>query len=164
MSSLSFRLALFTASTAFLALPASAAVVNCEGSFGTVLSTTAVTPGGPDKVELDQKVRLDRLSSKDPVCNDATLTLFEQSASYPDRGDYKIYGVLQTRTGDKAFVLFAGAWDVVMQDGKFAAAPFEAKGEILGGTGKLEGIKGTVVHKGKVTPAEGGRYTLQLTY
>ena len=54
-----------------------------------------------------------------------------------------------------------GKWDVVMKDGKFAEAPFQAEGKVLGGTGKLEKAGGTVRHAGKAT-SEGGTYSLTL--
>ena len=52
-------------------------------------------------------------------------------------------------------VEFAGKWDVVSKDGKFAEAPFQGDGKVVGGTGKLEKAGGTVHHAGKVT-SEGG--------
>ena len=63
--------------------------------------------------------------------------------------------------GDKAFLEFAGKWDVVTKAEKFVEAPFAAEGKLVGGTGKLEKIGGTVRHWGKVT-GEGGRYSIEL--
>ena len=69
--------------------------------------------------------------------------------------------MLAAPNGDKALVEFAGKWDVVTKDGRFAEAPFQAEGKVLGGTGKLEKAGGTVRHAGRVTGA-GGTYSLTL--
>jgi hypothetical protein len=145
-------------------LLASAAVaadkkVVLEGKFGQVQSEQSVKPGyGP---ELGQKVRVDQLTSGDPEWNGSTITLYEHSVSYPATGTYAIYGVLAAPSGDKAFLEFAGKWDVVTKAEKFVEAPFAAEGKLVGGTGKLEKIGGTVRHWGKVT-GEGGRYSIEL--
>jgi hypothetical protein len=140
------RIAIAVASVAMLASAAGAAdkKVVMEGKFGEVRSEQNVKPGyGP---ELGQKVRVDQLAS----------------VSYPDKGTYAIYGVLAAPSGDKAFLEFSGKFDVVTKDGKFAEAPFAADGKVVGGTGKLEKIRGTLRHSGKVTPDEGGRYSIEL--
>jgi hypothetical protein len=130
-----------------------------EGKFGQVQSEQSVMPGyGP---ELGQKVRVDQLTSGDADWNGSTITLYEHSVSYPATGTYAIYGVRAAPSGDKAFLEFAGTWDVVTKDGKFVEAPFAAEGKLVGGTGKLEKISGTLRHSGKVT-GEGGRYTIEM--
>ena len=148
---------------ALLVSPAQAAEkkVTLEGKFGQVMSSQKTKPEVPGAPELAQNVRLDQLTSSDPAWNGATLTLHEHSESFADRGLYKVYGVLATPGGDKALVEFAGTWDVVMKDGKFAEAPFRAEGKVIGGTGKLEKAGGMVHHAGKVT-SEGGTYSLTL--
>src|ERR671929_2199408 len=144
---------------ALLASPAQAAgkQVTLEGKFGQVMSSQKVKPEVPGAPELAQNVRLDQLTSGDPDWNGATLTLYEHSESFPSYGLYKVYGVLAAPGGDKALVEFAGKWDVVMKDGKFAEAPFQGDGKVLGGTGKLANTSGTVHHAGKAT-SEGGTY------
>jgi hypothetical protein len=132
-----------------------------EGKFGKVESEQSVKPGyGP---ELGQKVRVDQLTSGDPDWNGSTMTLYEHSVSHPTNGTYAIYGVLAAPSGDTAYLEFAGKWDVVTKDGKFAEAPFAAEGKIVGGTGKLEKISGTVRHSGKVVAGEGGRYSIEMS-
>ena len=154
------RIGMTVASVAMLASAATAAdkKVVIEGKFGEVRSEQNVKPGyGP---ELGQKVRVDQLASSDPEWNGSTITLYEHSVSRPDTGTYAIYGGLAVPSADKAFLEFSGKWDVVKKDGKFAEAPFAADGKVVGGTGKLEKISGTLRHSGKVT-GEGGRYSLK---
>lgn len=136
--------------------------IRAEGKFGDIQSKTTASPGGAAKVELAQQVRRDRLSSSDPEFDGATLTAFEQMASFPDRGDYEIYGVIETNAGDHLYLVFNGSWTNVVKDGQYVESPFAAKGNILGGTGKLADLKGAVQHQGTYTPAEGGRYRLEL--
>jgi hypothetical protein len=156
------RMGLTVASVVMLASAAAAAdkKVVMQGKFGEVRSEQNVKPGyGP---ELGQKVRVDQLASSDAEWNGSTITVYEHSVSYPDKGTYAIYGVLAVPSGDKAFVEFSGKFDVVTKDGKFAEAPFAAHGKVVGGTGKLEKISGTLRHSGKVTPDEGGRYSIEM--
>ena len=155
------RLSVTVASFALLACAAMAAEkkIVVEGVFGQVQSEQSVKPGyGP---ELGQKVRIDQLTSGDPEWSGSTITLYEHTVSYPTTGTYAIYGVLAAPNGDKAFLEFAGKWDVVTKDGKFVEAPLAAGGKLVGGTGKLEKIIGTIRHAGKVT-GEGGRYTIEM--
>ena len=155
------RIGVAAAAVALLTSAAAAAdkKVVMQGKFGEVQSEQNVKPGyGP---ELGQKVRVDQLASSDPDWNGSTITLYEHSVSYPDTGTYAVYGVLAAPSGDKAFLEFAGKWDVVKKDGKFVEAPFAADGKVVGGTGKLEKISGTLRHSGKVT-GEGGRYSIEM--
>jgi hypothetical protein len=122
-----------------------------EGKFGQVVSNSLSKLDPPADVELAQEVRVDHLTSADPEWNDATLTVYEQNLSYPSHGSSRAYGVINTKTGDTAYLESSGKWDVVNRDGKFFEAPFEGQGRLLGGTGKLQGISGPVVVKGKVS-------------
>jgi len=88
--------------------------------------------------------------------------VYEHSVSYPGSGTYAIYGVLVAPSGDKAFLEFAGKFDVLTKDGKFAEAPYAADGKVVGGTGKLEKISGTLRHSGKVSAGEGARYSIEM--
>ena len=134
-----------------------------EGKFGRVISELASKLDPPADVELAQEVRVDHLTSADPEWNDATLTVYEQNLSYPSHGDSRAYGVINTKTGDTAYMELAGKWDVVNRDGKFFEAPFEGQGRLLGGTGKLQGISGPVVVKGRVTADQVGAYSVEMT-
>ena len=131
-----------------------------EGKFGQVQSEQSAKTGyGP---ELGQKVRVDRLTSGDSNWNGSTITVYEHSVSFPANGTYVIYGVLAAPSGDKAYLEFAGKWDVVTKDGKFAEAPFSADGKLVGGTGTLEKIRGNVRQSGKVIAGEGGHYSIEM--
>lgn len=144
--------------------PAGAAdqTVVLQGRFGRVVSNTISKLPPPADVELGQEVRVDDLTSADPDWNDATLTLFEQNLSYPSRGTYRLYGVLNTKSGAMAYLELAGKWDVVMRDGRFAEAPFDGQGRLLGGTGNLQGISGTATVNGKVDAEQNATYSLEL--
>ena len=133
-----------------------------EGKFGRIVSNTISKLDVPADVELGQEVRVDHLTSADPDWNDATLTLYEQNLSYPSHGTYRAYGVINTKTGDTAYMELAGKWDVVNRDGKFFEAPFDGQGKLLGGTGKLQGISGPVVLKGKVSADQVGTYAVEM--
>jgi hypothetical protein len=134
-----------------------------ESRFGDVKSEQGVKTGLPNGVELGQKVRVDPIESADPAFHGATITLYEHSESFPADGRYRVWGVIDTRSGDKAFIEYSGTWTVETRDGKFAAAPFAAKGTILGGTGALSTLAGTVAQSGRVTPETGGIYRIELT-
>src|SRR5262245_441000 len=132
-----------------------------EGKFGKEQSEQTVKPGyGP---ELGQKVRVDQLTSGDPEWNGSNITVYEHSVSHPTAGTDAIYGVLSAPGGDKAYLEFAGKWDVVMKEGKFAEAPFSAEGKVVGGSGKLEKMTGKVRQSGKVVAGDGGRYSIEIT-
>ena len=133
-----------------------------EGKFGRIVSNSISKLESPADVELGQEVRVDHLTSADPDWNDATLTFYEQNLSYASNGTYRAYGVINTGTGDTAYMEFAGKWDVVNRDGKFFEAPFEGQGKLLGGTGKLQGIGGSVVIKGRVSADQGGTYSAEM--
>ena len=154
----------FVLVTVMVSAPAIAEEVVLSGKFGQVLSSTTASPEMPKSIKLEQKVRVDQLTSANPDWNGAELILYEHSVSFPAYGTYKIYGVLESKNGDKVFMQFAGKWDVVSKDGEFVEAPFEAKGDLLGGTGKFQGISGPVLHKGKVTPSEGGVYRIEFSF
>lgn len=134
-----------------------------EGKFGQVVSNAISKPGGPDDLELGQEVRVDNLASADPEWDGATIIVYEQNLSYPSHGSYRSYGLVHTRAGDVAYVELAGTWDIVTQNGQFVDAPFEAKGRFVGGTGKLEGLNGSVVVKGKVDGKQVGTYSAEIT-
>ncbi len=134
-----------------------------DGKFGQVVSNAISKPGAPNDIELGQEVRVDSLDSADPEWDGATITVYEQSLSYPSRGSYRSYGLIHTKSGDVAYVELAGKWDVVTRDGKFVAAPFEGSGQLVGGTGKLEGLRGPVVVKGQVDGNQGGTYSVEIT-
>jgi hypothetical protein len=134
-----------------------------EGKFGRVVSNSLSKLDLPADVELGQEVRVDHLTSTDPDWNDATLTVYEQNLSYPSHGTYRAYGVINTKTDDTAYMELAGKWDVVNRDGKFFEAPLDGQGKLLGGTGKLQGISGPVVVKGKVSADQVGAYSVEMT-
>ncbi len=134
-----------------------------DGKFGQVISNVISKPGAPGDLELGQEVRVDTLASADPDWDGATVTVYEQNLSYPSHGSYRSYGVIHTRTGDLAYVEFAGKWEIATRDGQFVAAPFEASGQLVGGTGKLEGLSGPMVVKGKVDGDRGGTYSAEIT-
>jgi hypothetical protein len=158
-------LALVCALTLGVAAPAQADEKKfvVEGKFGQVVSNAISKPGGPDDLEIGQEVRVDNVRSADPEWDGATITVYEQNLSYPSHGSYRSYGLVHTRAGDVAYVELAGTWDVVMQNGQFVDAPFEAKGRFVGGTGKLEGLTGSVVVKGKVDGKQVGTYSAEIT-
>jgi hypothetical protein len=133
-----------------------------EGKFGRVVSNSLSKLDPPADVELAQEVRVDHLTSADPDWNDATLTVYEQNLSYPSHGTYRAYGVINTKTGDTAYIELTGKWDVVNRDGKFSEAPFDGQGKLLGGTGKLQGISGPVVVKGRVSAEQVGTYSVEM--
>lgn len=133
-----------------------------NGRFGQIVSEAVSKPGSPQDVELGQEVRVDPLASSDPDWDGATVTIYEQSLSYPSHGTYRSYGVINTKTGDKAFVELDGKWDVANRDGQAAEASFEGQGKVVGGTGKLEGISGPLTVKGTVKDGEGGRYSVTI--
>jgi len=133
-----------------------------ESKFGEVKSEQGVKLGTPNGLELGQKVRVDPIKSSEAAFDGASITLYEHSESFPADGRYRVYGVIDTKGGDKAFIEYTGNWTVETKDGKFAAAPFAAKGTIIGGTGALAALKGTVEQSGKVTPETGGVYKIVL--
>lgn len=133
-----------------------------EGKFGRVVSNTISKLDLPADVELAQEVRVDHLTSADPEWNDATLTVYEQNLSYPSHGTSRAYGVINTKAGDTAYMELTGNWDVVNRDGKFFEAPFDGQGKLLGGTGKLQGISGPVVVKGRVSADQAGTYAVEM--
>ena len=103
-----------------------------EGKFGRIVSNTISKLDVPADVELGQEVRVDHLTSADPDWNDATLTLYEQNLSYPSHGTYRFYGVINTKTGDTAYMELAGKWDVVNRDGKFRVSCLAAPANFRG--------------------------------
>ena len=134
-----------------------------EGKFGQVVSNAFSKLDPPADVELAQEVRVDHLTSADPEWNDATLTVYEQNLSYPSHGTTRAYGIINTKAGDTAYLELVGKWDVVNREGKFFEAPFEGQGRLLGGTGKLQGISGPAVVKGKVSADQVGTYSVEMT-
>jgi hypothetical protein len=134
-----------------------------EGKFGQVVSNAISKPGGPDDLEIGQEVRVDNITSADPAWDGATITVYEQNLSYPSHGTYRSYGLIHTKAGDVGYVELAGKWDVVMRDGQFVEAPFEGAGRFVGGTGKLEGLSGSVTVKGKVDGKQVGTYSAEFT-
>ncbi len=134
-----------------------------DGKFGQVISNVVSKPGAPNDLELGQEVRVDSLASADPDWDGATITVYEQNLSYPSHGSYRSYGVIHTKAGDVAYVELAGKWDIATREGQFVAAPFEASGQLVGGTGKLEGLSGPIVVKGKVDGDQGGTYSAEIT-
>jgi hypothetical protein len=146
------------------AAPAQAAdgTIVLEGKFGEVKQEHKVTVDDPAGVEMLLKVRVDQLTSSDPDFQDATITMYEYGENASGAGTYRVYGVISAAAG-KAIVEYTGSWSAVMKDGEFVEAPFSAEGKVVGGTGAFENISGTLKQSGKVTPAEGGVYTLELT-
>ena len=134
-----------------------------DGKFGQIVSNVISKPGSPADLELGQEVRVDTLASADPDWDGATVTIYEQNLSYPSHGSYRSYGLIHIKTGDIAYVELVGKWDVVTRDGQFVTAPFEAAGQLVGGTGKLEGISGPVVVKGQIDRNQGGKYSAEIT-
>lgn len=134
-----------------------------EGKFGQVVSNAISKPGGPDDLELGQEVRVDSLASADPEWDGATITVYEQNLSYPSHGSYRSYGLIRTKSGDVAYVELAGKWDITTRDGQFVDAPFEAAGRFVGGSGRLQGLSGSVLVKGKVDGKQVGSYSAEIT-
>jgi hypothetical protein len=134
-----------------------------DGKFGQIISDSISRPPFTEGVELGQEVRIDNLKSSDPDWDGATATIYEQNLSYPTNGTNRSFVVLDTPSGDKAFMEFTGKWDVVRRDGQFVEAPFAGEGKLTGGTGKLQAIAGSVVVRGKVTPENAGEYSVEIT-
>ena len=155
---------LLVAATVTAAVPAQAdqKKIVVDGKFGQVVSESVSKPGAPDDLELGQEVRVDSLTSADPDWDGATITLYEQNLSYPSHGSYRSYGLVRTKSGDTAYLQLEGKWDIVMRDGQFEAAPFEGSGRVIGGTGKLEGLSGQVMVKGKVDSDRAGGYSVEI--
>jgi len=159
------RLALLCAMLAATAPPARSEEkkIVLDGKFGQVVSNVISKPGSPEDLELGQEVRVDSVASADPDWDGATITVYEQNLSYPSHGSYRSYGTIHTKAGDVAYLELTGKWNVVTRDGRFVAAPFEAAGKLVGGTGKLDGISGAVLVKGQVDVEKGGAYSAEIT-
>ncbi len=157
----------FTAAVCLLSLTSWAVATErkivLDGKFGQIISDSISRPPFTEGVELGQEVRIDNLKSSDPEWDGTTATVYEQNLSYPSNGTNRSFIVLDTPAGDKAFLEFAGKWDVVRRDGQFVEAPFTGEGKLTGGTGKLQAIAGSVVVKGKVTPENTGEYSVEIT-
>jgi len=138
-----------------------------HGSFGTTTARFETPVGDAAGHTLSQQVRVDPLSSNDPNWDGLTNTIHEQLDGYPTAGTYRIYGEFADPTNPsrgKAFGFIQGKFTVTNDgSGNFVEANFEAKGHFIGGTGDFAGIRGKIVQKGSITPADGGRYTLTLT-
>lgn len=161
-----FCCAAFLAATSTPFAQAAEKKIVLNGKFGQIVSDSIAKPGFPEgehDVELGQEVRIDSLASDDPEWDGAKVTVYEQNLSYPSHGTYRTFGLISNKAGETAFLELDGKWNVVSRDGKFVEAPFDGQGKLLGGTGKLAGVSGSVLVKGNIGADATGAYSVEIT-
>jgi hypothetical protein len=130
--------ALLTVAMALPALAAEKRSLTYSTRFGPVLSRTSAAPGDRPNHEIVQTVREDMTSSSNPDWDGVPLLNYSQSDLVSGSGSVSGYAVRTHRNGDKTFYRFSGKIDAAAE-----GSTGNGTVELIGGTGRFSGAKGT---------------------
>ena len=132
---------------------AKAETMDCSRSQKSVrfISNQVIEPGDrPDRL-MDQYVRVDLLSSKNPEWDGAEQFLYNQSDSVRGSGSHRGYSKTTLKSGEKVWIKYEGVHHRT-KGGEAWEIPFEGVFTIVSGTGKYNAIRGGGYYWGTLTP------------
>ena len=126
-----------------------------SGTAGEVAAPVQSTPykGENPTRDIVQRVAVFLWMSDSPDWDGIVETSPQQNMTVGGMGYDVGHIVFHHRNGDEAYGYFLGTYKVVTKADGSWEVPFEGQKIIVGGTGRLANIKGTLNYKGKATPA-----------